>query len=163
MAAQAQSDEAHPIDRAKANMRGLAGRQAQCSKDNAELYQVGQDLLARYEDKGLAEVLYAKEPVMQLGRVKLENPGRTVPNGWTRGEPSPEPASLRRHDEGQRNIRFKSLTWQSKFKSQATGDLVMVQATAQAVLQLLGKSADGPGIIEPADMPQALRILRAAF
>ncbi len=49
-----------------------------------------------------------------------------------------------------------------KFKSQATGDLVMVQATAQAVLQLLGKSADGPGIIEPADMPQALRILRAA-
>ncbi|MGE5452806.1 MAG: DUF1840 domain-containing protein [Acidobacteriota bacterium] len=49
-----------------------------------------------------------------------------------------------------------------KFKSQATGDLVMVQATARAVLGLLGKSADEPGILEPADMPQALVTLRGA-
>lgn len=49
-----------------------------------------------------------------------------------------------------------------KFKSQATGDLVMVQATARAVLGLLGKSADEPGILEPADMPMALTILRGA-
>lgn len=49
-----------------------------------------------------------------------------------------------------------------KFKSQATGDLVMVQATAKAVLALLGKSADGPGILEPADMANALVRLRSA-
>lgn len=49
-----------------------------------------------------------------------------------------------------------------KFKSQATGDLVMVQATATAVLGLLGKSPDGPGILEPADMAQALAALRGA-
>lgn len=74
VAAQAQSDEARTrLTEQKGQYEALQGRQAQCSKDNAELYQVGQDLLARYEDKGLAEVLYAKEPVMQLGRVKLEN------------------------------------------------------------------------------------------
>ena len=49
-----------------------------------------------------------------------------------------------------------------KFKSQATGDLVMVQATARAVLALLGKSPDGPGILEPADMARALAALRSA-
>lgn len=49
-----------------------------------------------------------------------------------------------------------------KFKSQATGDLVMVQATAEAVLGLIGKSADAPGILEPADMPAALQALKNA-
>lgn len=49
-----------------------------------------------------------------------------------------------------------------KFKSQATGDLVMVQATATAVLALLGKSPDEPGILEPADMAKALAALRGA-
>ena len=49
-----------------------------------------------------------------------------------------------------------------KFKSQATGDLVMVQATAEAVLALLGKSPNQPGIIEPADMAQALVTLKSA-
>ena len=49
-----------------------------------------------------------------------------------------------------------------KFKSQATGDLVMVQATAEAVLALLGKSPNQPGIIEPADMAHALVTLKGA-
>jgi len=48
------------------------------------------------------------------------------------------------------------------FKSQATGDLIMLQATAEALLQLIGKSAASPGIIEVADMPAALGALRAA-
>lgn len=47
-----------------------------------------------------------------------------------------------------------------KFKSQATGDLVMVQAHARALLRVLGKSADEPGILEVADMPSALQTLR---
>ena len=139
----------------KANTKGLAGRQAQCSKDNAELYQVGQDLLARYEDKGLAEVLYAKEPVVQLGRVKRENLAAQYRERLDAGEPSPEPASLAATMRA-RGTHVQITHMAIKFKSQATGDLVMVQATAQAVLQLLGKSADGPGIIEPADMPSGL-------
>lgn len=49
-----------------------------------------------------------------------------------------------------------------KFKSQATGDLVMVQATAQAVLALIGKSPDVAGILEPADMARALVALKGA-
>lgn len=47
------------------------------------------------------------------------------------------------------------------FKSQATGDLVMVQAHADALLKLIGKSAQGSGILIPEDMPAALSILRA--
>lgn len=48
-----------------------------------------------------------------------------------------------------------------KFKSQATGDLVMVQAHAAAVLRVLGKSAEGQGILTPEDMPAALLVLKA--
>ena len=47
------------------------------------------------------------------------------------------------------------------FKSQATGHLVMVSAHAEALLQLLGKTALEPGILEVADMPTALATLRA--
>lgn len=48
------------------------------------------------------------------------------------------------------------------FKSQATGDLIMLQASAEALLQLIGKSVGSPGIIEVADMSAALSALRAA-
>lgn len=48
-----------------------------------------------------------------------------------------------------------------KFKSQATGDLVMVQAHAQALLKVLGKPDLSRGILEPADMDAALQVLRA--
>lgn len=47
------------------------------------------------------------------------------------------------------------------FKSQATGDLFMVQAHADSLLKLLGKAPAAKGIIEPKDMPAALEILRA--
>ena len=45
------------------------------------------------------------------------------------------------------------------FKSQATGNLVMLQAHADALLRLLGKSATEPGIIEVSDMPRVLATL----
>lgn len=48
-----------------------------------------------------------------------------------------------------------------KFKSQATGDLVMVQAHAQALLKVIGKPDAAKGILEPADMTAALQVLRA--
>lgn len=47
-----------------------------------------------------------------------------------------------------------------KFKSQATEDLLMLQAHAQQVLQLIGKDAAHSGILEPRDMPAALATLR---
>ncbi len=47
------------------------------------------------------------------------------------------------------------------FKSQATGNLVMLSAHAEALLKLLGKTAVEPGILEVADMSHALVTLRA--
>ena len=46
-------------------------------------------------------------------------------------------------------------------KSQATGDLVMLDKHAEALLQLLGKTAKAAGILAPADMAHALSVLRA--
>lgn len=45
-------------------------------------------------------------------------------------------------------------------KSKATGNLVLVNAHAQALLGLLGKNAAEPGILEPKDMPAALAALQ---
>ena len=48
-----------------------------------------------------------------------------------------------------------------KLRSAATGDLVLLSATAKELLGLLGKQADRPGIIEPSDMSAALATLQA--
>jgi len=47
------------------------------------------------------------------------------------------------------------------FKSQATGDLVMLKAHAEALLSAMGKSDLSKGILVPADMPGALAVLKA--
>jgi hypothetical protein len=47
------------------------------------------------------------------------------------------------------------------FKSKATGDLLMVSAHAQALLDFLGKTATQPGILSVEDMPAALVTLHA--
>lgn len=47
------------------------------------------------------------------------------------------------------------------FKSQATGDLFMLQVHAEAMLKLLGKTPGPQGILEVKDMPAALATLRA--
>lgn len=49
-----------------------------------------------------------------------------------------------------------------KFKSKAAGDVIMLAATGQRVLELIGKAADPQGIIEPAAMPQAIATLADA-
>lgn len=48
-----------------------------------------------------------------------------------------------------------------KFKSQATSDLLMLSAHAQALLQHIGKPADAKGILTPEEMPAALNALKA--
>jgi len=45
----------------------------QCATHNAELASTGLELLSRYENKGMAEVMSAKEPFVQAGQVRLEN------------------------------------------------------------------------------------------
>jgi len=48
-----------------------------------------------------------------------------------------------------------------KFKSQATSDLLMLSAHAQALLQHIGKSTDAKGILTPQEMPAALTALKS--
>ena len=53
-----------------------------------------------------------------------------------------------------------------KFKSKVTGDVIMLQANGQRMLEIIGKhSASAPsikGILLPEQMPQALEALREA-
>lgn len=49
-----------------------------------------------------------------------------------------------------------------KFKSKASGDVIMLGATGDRVLGLIGKSAAATGIIEPGAMAQAMAALTAA-
>ncbi len=47
------------------------------------------------------------------------------------------------------------------FKSKATGDLIMVNAHAQQVLECINKTAKQAGILQPHEMQQALAVLRS--
>ena len=49
-----------------------------------------------------------------------------------------------------------------KFKSRATADLIMLDASARRLLAIVGKDADGPGIITAAQIPEALAALEQA-
>jgi hypothetical protein len=50
-----------------------------------------------------------------------------------------------------------------KFKSKATGDLIMLQANGRRVLEIIGKDTSSPGgIILPPQMPAAIAALEAA-
>lgn len=50
-----------------------------------------------------------------------------------------------------------------KFKSKASGDLVMLGPNGDELLRLLGREPAPKGIIEPGDMPAARRALEAAL
>ena len=50
-----------------------------------------------------------------------------------------------------------------KFKSKATGDLIMTQPVAERVLSLIGKPAAPQGIIEVEQMQAAMSALEAAI
>ena len=49
-----------------------------------------------------------------------------------------------------------------KFKSRATGDLIMTQPVGDRVLSIIGKSPSAQGIIDLDQMPAALGALEAA-
>ena len=50
-----------------------------------------------------------------------------------------------------------------KFKSKNMADVIMVQATGQQMLEIIGKDAGPTGIIQTADMPNAIAALQAAI
>ncbi|MEY5100743.1 MAG: hypothetical protein RJA36_3462 [Pseudomonadota bacterium] len=50
-----------------------------------------------------------------------------------------------------------------RFKSKASGDVVMLEPNGKQVLEILGKDPSGPGIILPEQMPDAVKALRDAI
>ena len=49
-----------------------------------------------------------------------------------------------------------------KFKSKATGDLIMLEPHGRQILGLIGKTAEPKGIVEVAELPAAIDALQAA-
>jgi hypothetical protein len=49
-----------------------------------------------------------------------------------------------------------------KFKSKATGDVIMLEPQGKQILKLIGKEPGAKGIIEPHEMMHAIEALRAA-
>lgn len=50
-----------------------------------------------------------------------------------------------------------------KFKSKASGDLIMLEPNGRRMLQIIGKDPSSTGIILPAQMPAALAALESAI
>lgn len=50
-----------------------------------------------------------------------------------------------------------------KFKSDAGGDVIMLEATGKQVLEIMGKGADAKGILLPEQMADAIAALQAAI
>jgi hypothetical protein len=50
-----------------------------------------------------------------------------------------------------------------KFKSKATGDLIMLEPNGRRVLEIIGKDAGPKGIILPEEMPGAINALEGAI
>ena len=50
-----------------------------------------------------------------------------------------------------------------KFKSDASGDVIMLEATGRQVLEIMGKGVDAKGILLPEQMAQAKAAIEAAI
>lgn len=61
------------LNEQKLRHQALSQAHDQCLADNATLYELGNELLARYEHKGLGDILATQEPFIQTARVTLEN------------------------------------------------------------------------------------------
>lgn len=57
---------------------------------------------------------------------------------------------------------FECIPMLYKFKSKATGDLILLEASGRRILTLIGKEPSARGIIEVAQMPAAIAALEAA-
>ncbi|HUG21715.1 MAG TPA: DUF1840 domain-containing protein [Albitalea sp.] len=75
---------------------------------------------------------------------------------------SAHPAGCLRQGAG-RSSHSSSNLMLYKFKSRATAPLIMLGRNGERVLRIIGKSPDTHGIIESAEMPQAIDLLNAAI
>jgi len=50
-----------------------------------------------------------------------------------------------------------------KFKSKASGDVIMTGPHGDELLRLLGREPAAKGIVQPADLPRAITVLEAAM
>ncbi|ATE60500.1 hypothetical protein CCZ27_11570 [Thauera sinica] len=57
----------------RGRLKQVDGQLGQCTADNAELAGSARELLKLYADKGVGDVLSANDPVLGIGRVRLEN------------------------------------------------------------------------------------------
>lgn len=72
-AAEQQSQSGQTIASWQGRHKQLSEVNDQCRANNAELYLLGSELLTRYDNKGLADILTSQEPFIQTARVTLEN------------------------------------------------------------------------------------------
>jgi hypothetical protein len=74
-AAQRKLEDQQKASQAQAlsSAKGYEARIDQCRTQNAQMYQVGAEILAQYEHKGVREAMGAHDPFLQFSRVKLEN------------------------------------------------------------------------------------------
>jgi len=70
-------DRLRASDQQVAQQREIIGRQAQnalaCNDNNAKLYAVSQELMARYQRKGVWDAILQREPVTGLKQVQIDN------------------------------------------------------------------------------------------
>jgi hypothetical protein len=50
-----------------------------------------------------------------------------------------------------------------RFKSRATGDLIMLEPQGRQILEILGKPLTGPGILQALDLPAAIQKIEEAI
>ena len=65
------------------------------------------------------------------------------------------------HQTGTPNAHNQAMLY--KFKSKAAGDVIMLEANGQRVLEIIGKSPDAKGIILPEQMQSAIDALQSAI
>jgi len=66
-----------------------------------------------------------------------------------------------RHNAGTYGLAVFSMIY--KFKSAASGDIIMLGPNGDAMLRLLGREPSAKGIVEAQDLPAAIAALRAAI
>lgn len=71
--AQQSQQAAMTLANAQGRLKSVTEQHDQCRTQNAALYELGAELLTRYEHKGLADILTSEEPFIQTARVTLEN------------------------------------------------------------------------------------------
>ena len=66
-------DEQHKSSELSSTLEEQVAQYEQCRVDNLELFSVNQEILGKYEGKGLWDVIAGNEPITGLKKVAIEN------------------------------------------------------------------------------------------